>query len=311
MDVILHVGAHRTGTTSFQHYLRAHGERLAAKNIGFWGPWRTRRGLFHGLAERPMRARCADRAAGRVRMNLAMTARRGTATLVVSDENLIGTARRNLQAGSLYPEIGERMARVQAAFGPVRRVALQIRAQDAWWASAIAWLVPRGLDLPGAGLRAALARSDRRWQHVITDLACACPDAEIVVTPFERFAGRPDRLLRRITGARFLPVAREEAFWYNRAPDRAALHAILAERGSDTAALAAGDGRYRPFDGDQAAAMRESYADDLFWLRAGADGLATLTEDPEPERPAIRLASGLQERGRPDDRPARRLAPTR
>ena len=66
-----------------------------------------------------------------------------------------------------------------------------------------------------------------------------------------------------------------------------------------------------PFDAAQAAALRETYADDLFWLKAGADGLATLTEDPEPERPASKLASRLKERGRPHDRPARRLAETR
>ena len=231
MDVILHLGAHRTGTTSFQHYMRAHAERLQGQGIGFWGPWRTRNGLLHGITDRPEPGAGTPPVKGRVQMNLAVTARRGVATLVVSDENLIGTPRGNLRARALYPEIGERMARVQAAFGPVRRIVLQIRSPDAWWASAIAFLIPRGAALPDPDLLVALAKSQRGWRHVIMDLACACPEAEIVVTPFERFAARPDLLLKRMTGALFLPRPAPDAFWYNRAPDRDALRSVLADRG--------------------------------------------------------------------------------
>jgi len=36
-----------------------------------------------------------------------------------------------------------------------------------------------------------------------------------------------------------------------------------------------GLGHWQPFTKDQTAALRETYADDLFWLTAGADGLAT------------------------------------
>ena len=60
MDIILHLGAHRTATTSFQHYLRANAAGLGAAGIGVWGPETTRDGLLAGVipprGSRPARA---------------------------------------------------------------------------------------------------------------------------------------------------------------------------------------------------------------------------------------------------------------
>ena len=49
MDILLHVGAHRTGTTSFQRYLADHADPIAAQGTCVWGPRQTRGGLFAGL----------------------------------------------------------------------------------------------------------------------------------------------------------------------------------------------------------------------------------------------------------------------
>lgn len=302
MDVILHAGAHRTGTTSFQSYLRAHRERLQGQGIGFWGPWRTRTGLLDSVASRPESAQAAQRAAGRVALNLEGSRRQGVSSLVVTDENMIGALRRSLRSRTLYPGIGERMARLHGAFGGPTRVVLQIRALDDWWASAISWLIPRGEGLPAPDTLEAISQDHRGWRDVITDLACACPGTQILVTEFDTFAARPDRLLAVMTGRSGLPQARPGAFHDNRRPDRDALGEVLTARGlpGDTLAL---------FDDRQADRLRETYADDLFWLRAGADGLATLTEDPAPARPRLNLAAAAKLRGSEDDRPARKLAP--
>ncbi|NIY98686.1 hypothetical protein HC022_21390, partial [Salipiger sp. HF18] len=66
MDIILHLGAHRAASTSFQTYLRGADAQLAGQGIGVWGLWRTRKGLFHGLMEPGARPGDAQRAAGRV-----------------------------------------------------------------------------------------------------------------------------------------------------------------------------------------------------------------------------------------------------
>ncbi|MFP4275005.1 MAG: hypothetical protein ACLFRU_08260, partial [Paracoccaceae bacterium] len=49
MDIILHLGAHRAASTSFQRYLRANMAALAAQRTGVWGPLRTRGGLLRGV----------------------------------------------------------------------------------------------------------------------------------------------------------------------------------------------------------------------------------------------------------------------
>ncbi|SMX49483.1 hypothetical protein [Maliponia aquimaris] len=311
MDVILHAGAHRTGTTSFQSYLRANRTRLQGQGIGFWGPWRTRTGLLDSVAARPESAEAAQRAAGRVALNLEGSRRQGVSALVVTDENMIGALRRGLRARALYPGIGERMARLHGAFGGPTRIVLQIRALDDWWTSALTWAVPRGEGLPRPDTLEAISRGTRGWRDVITDLACACPGTQILVTEFDTFAARPDRLLAAMTGRRSLPPALPGAFHDNRRPGRDALCEVLTARGTPADRLSAvpPGGAWALFDDRQAARLRETYADDLFWLRAGADGLATLTEDPAPARPRLNLAAAAKLRGTDDDRPARKLAP--
>ena len=310
MDIILHLGAHRTGSTSFQNYMRASAERLNGQAIGFWGPWRTRQGVLHGLMDQPGKTADRKRAIGRLRMNLERTARQGCGALVISDENMIGTPRAMLRSARLYPGAGERLARLHGGFGRVTRIALQVRSFEVWWASLLAYLVARGEDLPNAATLEAIVASQRSWRQVITDIACACPDARIVVLPFERFVGRPDVQLQRMTGALFAPTLAPGGFWNNKSPDLAKLRRILAERG-DSTPLPDGDGRWTPFTIEQAARLREAYADDLFWLHAGADGLAQLAEDDTPTKTRFGGHSGQYDRGRKNDGDSRKLARTR
>jgi hypothetical protein len=321
MDVILHVGAHRTATTTFQTYLRQNRDVLAGTGIGFWGPWRTRNGLLSGVADRPAKASDAKRARGRVQLALHAAGQRGVTRLVVSDENMLGSTRQSLRAGRLYPAAGERIARVSEGFGRVHRIVLSVRSLDAWWASSMAFLIPRGQPLPSEARIAQIAESPRTWRHLVTDLACACPQAEIVVVPFECYADNPGAQLALMTGLRHPPATRPGAIWKNRHLDLPDLRRIVAERGEDPALLPEGSGRWQPFSTEQALRLREAYADDLFWLEAGADGLATYKQDLNTTRqttrhgaarPGDNLAGALQERGhghdRSDQRPARRLA---
>lgn len=265
--------------------MRAVNAPLTGQGIGFWGPQRTRNGLFHGVSDSPAQSRAGQRAAGRVQLGCATAARSGVAVLVVSDENMIGTPRANLRARALYPQIGERMARFHNAFRATpRRVVLQIRSLDAYWASLMAYAVPRGVQFPDAAMLESLAAGSRHWRHVIADLACALPRTDILVTPFERFAAHPDRLFQRMTGTLFPPAATPGAFWYNRAPTLADLRQVLADRGEDAGVLPDTAGRWMPFSPLQAAQLREAYADDLYWLRAGAEGLARYIEDPDPDK---------------------------
>jgi len=262
--------------------MRANAQPFRARGTAFWGPVRTRDGLFHGLA--PKRGgqpdpRAYRRAVGRVRLACDLLARQGVAQLIVSEENMIGACRRNLTQERLYPGLGERLARYAHVFGGrLSRVVLSIRALNEYWSSALAVSVPRGLAMPDIAALDRLVTQPRSWREVIADAACACGGAELRVAPFEVFAGRPEALARGMLDAAGPLPARAAREWHNRAPDMKALRTVLADR-DEAGLLGPGQGRWMPFDDAQAAALRETYADDLRWLHAGADGLARLTED--------------------------------
>lgn len=299
MDVILHLGAHRTATTTFQHYMRDHHDRLAADDVCFWGPHRTRRSVFPGLfrsSTAPKGRNVAQRAEGRIRMFAKQAQGKGVRQLLVSDENLLGTCIQNIRTGRLYPAAGERTARISAAFGGrLRRIVLSIRSPDLWWASAAAMTVSRGHPIPTKAKFAAIADHPRSWRDVIADLACAAPGAEIEVLLFEDTAGTPDRVLSSALEAE-VPRDRSKR-WMNRSLDLPHLRQILKEQGGDMSLLPDAAGRWQPFTTAQAAQLRENYADDLHWLVAGADGLARLTENTHRKRSDISLPSGVMQKG--------------
>jgi hypothetical protein len=312
MDVILHIGAHRCASTTFQNYMRLNAGRLAHRGIGFWGPRRTRAGLFAAVIPVPGPARGRDlrrRATGRVQMHLARSAAQGCATLVVSDENMMGSVRGNLRIGELYCGVGERMARYHQAFGGrISDVVLNIRALDTYWASALGYGVMRGHALPGNAMLERLAGGARSWRDVITDVACAMPDARLWVLPFEIFAGRPEAQLGTLTGTE-APKSHARG-WLNPTARLPELRAMVGPRRAQD--LPDGDGRWQPLSAPQAGALRARYSDDLMWLAGGADGLAWLMDDPQKpmavQNPPHDLSKTDRTRGRPYDHEERRMA---
>ncbi|MGJ8544771.1 MAG: hypothetical protein ACSHWZ_04945 [Sulfitobacter sp.] len=303
MEIILHIGAHRTGTTSFQYYVRDNMHLLQRQYIGFWGPFRTRKGLFAGLYTGPAEEKWRNqqaRATGRVKLQTNVTRQQGLQRLLVSDENMMGTPRECMRSAALYPGIGERMARVSAGFeNSVTRIVLSIRSQELWWASLASMTVSRGHPLPGPQRFAAIAERSRSWRDVITDLACAVPRAQIMVVPFELTGGKPEQMFNHTMNC-VAPVNRK-ARWMNRSPSAAALNTLLAERSESAPELPGGEGRWTPFSPEQAARLRETYADDIMWLASGADGLAQLTGNTPQTRAGNSLPPGRMTRGIDDD----------
>ncbi|MEZ5714431.1 MAG: hypothetical protein R3D85_04225 [Paracoccaceae bacterium] len=309
MDIILHIGAQRTATTTLQSYLRANAAALSEQEIGFWGPIRTRNdGLLSGVLPEtrvpdtgPLGG--ADRARRRIAARLETTARRGIGRLIVSDENMLGTVRQNLRGPLLYPDAGARLQAYARAFdGAVGRVVLSVRALDQYWSSAWAYAVGRGFRLPRPSELEDMADQPRSWQAVIEEAAAAFPGAEIQVHVHERHAGFPERRLWHMLDGKVEPPMRAARGWLHRAPDLGELRAVLAARGEDPGQLPPGAGRWAVFDAPQAARLRETYADDMFWLEAGAGGKATLIEEEQPDQAGANLPGGATTRGQKDDR---------
>jgi hypothetical protein len=290
LDVILQIGAHRTASTSFQTYLRQHSGALNKQGIGFWGPPRLRRGLLHGVIANPNQRQPPlefARAQGRIGLHLEQSRLKGLTQLVVSDENMLGIMRHNISTQTLYSAAGERLAKYVAAFGgSVKTIHLSLRCPSTYWTSAFSFCIPRGVRVPNAARIAALCAQTRTWRDVITDIAAAAPNVAIYVSTYEQHAAAPQSLLSYLM-VQPAPVSNTQ-IWRNKRPSAQELLRIPMgkEEFQNLSANIYGD-QWQPFSQAQRAMLQEHYADDLFWLRSGADGLAHLLEDPKSEKTGI------------------------
>ncbi len=314
MDVILHLGAHRTGSTTLQRFLSSNRGELTAEKVGYWGPTKTRGGLFTGLYKAPNRItnddlKRGDRASGLIRIELQRAAEDGLKALIVSEENMIGSMENNINARRLYPDTRPRLERFRDGFADTcTRVLLTTRSYDRYWASALGFYIKTGHGMPGPDVTRALAEQPVRWSRIIRETAAAFSEAEIIVSPFEAMVGLPEHQLHSLLGYSVPGPFRSGREWHNAGPDRAQLSAMLKDQCADDSTLArlgGGAGPWQPFTQGQVAVMRSAYAQDLAWLRAGADGLATYIDSPE----ALVASKGLRSkrRGRSNEQEHRRL----
>lgn len=290
LDVILHVGAHRTGTTTLQQTLHHNHQRLKAHKVEYWAPQMIRAGLFDGLikaADRvsPQVIAQARTANQRIARDLHRLDAAGTRTLIVSEENMLGSIPASVTTERLYPDAARRVARLRPAFARhCTRIGLAIRSYDQLWTSMISFTVKRSGRVPDADQRAGLVAQPRRWRDIIRELRVVFPRAEILVWPFEGMVDAPHDVIARMTGRDLaLPLEPVEVV-HNPAPDIHALRAAV-EAGSCAGHLARlaewNSGRWMPFTEPQRTKMRADYAEDIAWLRSNPGPAIRYIESPE------------------------------
>ena len=78
-----------------------------------------------------------------------------------------------------------------------------------------------------------------------------------------------------------VPPLADARQWLHRSPNRDMLRQVLKDRGQRALARALGEKpeRWQPFGPDQVVVLQAHYAEDLDWLRAGADGRAVVLAD--------------------------------
>lgn len=305
MDVILHLGAHRTGTTTLQTYLENNRDNLNEIDTEFWGPNRTRSGLFSGLIKSPDgltpdAMQRGARSSGLIQMEMGRLDLAGVKSLLVSEENMIGVMRDNLITGRLYPDARARLDRFAEAFGfSCRRITLTIRAYDKYWASVLSFMLQRGWEAPDASALDRLVTQPRSWRDVISDVATVFPAAELLVLPFEGFAGQPDQQLALLNGGMVPGAMRGQRDWHNASAGCAKLRQVMLDRGDvgQAADLPNDYSRWQPFEPHHIAPLKAQYDEDIAWLRGGADGIATYVENSESGAAGIHLRPQSGERG--------------
>ncbi|MEL6957600.1 MAG: hypothetical protein AAGL89_01455 [Pseudomonadota bacterium] len=308
MDICLHLGAHRTATTSFQSALRSNTAHLARCGLTCWTPAKTRDGLMRGLIRHPEDATLQDdeqglRSVGRLKITLHKLEADGHRALLISEPNMLGTGQTNLRTHLLYPQLDERLRRFVPAFGdrPLT-VGLSIRSYEDYWTSLLCSQFRVRMAGAGAERLDRLTTQPRRWRRLIRDIARVLPQAHIVVWAFEQMGARSNDQLNALWPQGQAVLSGGDP-WLARSPDLFTLQQM-----GYTAPKGQGDGkgvRWMPFDEDQRSVLRAEYRQDLAWLRAGAEGLATFidgrqTPAVQPDRGDAMMGpvhAGTEDRG--------------
>ena len=303
MDIVLHVGAHGTGTQDIQEYLRRHEGFFASQNIGVLTP-KCPGAKGTDMAGNPKLPEAADwpsiNADKGLGAKLEEAQRHGITRMVISNADRIGTVADNMARGTLYASAGHRLAcSMRDLDARSTTVLLSISSLDVYWCSVLAHGVAQGQPVPHRDKLSAIAHASRGWRDVVEDIASAQPEAIIKVLPVDTYHGRPDLFLA--DGLMTDTVAQVRCPARNATPTLPVLRRCLSDRGQSPTALPFGMGRWNPFTSEEHAALREVYADDLMWLTAGASGLATLTEDRHRERTGQTLPLAADRKGRRDD----------
>jgi hypothetical protein len=254
-EVVLHLGAHRTGTTLFQHFLSANFDFFSDLGIDILVPPATRSGLLPDLEPQSGR-------------------------LLISEENLMGNMQHCVAEASLYPLAAERLSAISNLLAPCRRVMISIRNPADWWPSVIAFSVLRGMDMPSPNHLQTIAQSLRQWSDVLTDIRQMLPLAEIVVREFHWALDRPRQQLRQATRWDEVANALARKRAHNTRPDLSEMADNLAARGQDPATLlAATTGRFDPFDAATRRNLTHWYLQDLALIRR-MEGVRLLSDPP-------------------------------
>lgn len=257
--IVVHLGAHRTGTTYLQQFLKRNSVYLEGECIQLVYPPLSREQALTKLQLTQTRA-------------------------VVSDENILGTMEENISTGILYPSAEVCLARHSALLKQADKVYLTIRRYDEWWASSITFCAKSGTPLPSLAQINKIARLPRTWNHVVDDVVAAAPQAEVVVREFNWKLSTPKQHLNRLTGWPEWGETTLEKRVHNRRPEIAAIADALLEKGDFTGLSKLPlTNQYEPFTSEQTLHLRESYFRDVERLKKRNDihfwGEANSTED--------------------------------
>lgn len=172
---ILHIGAHRTGTTSLQLFLKKNQDILRESDIAISVPPETR--PFHNFSFPT-----------------------GTKFKLLSEENLLGTMEENIECGALYPFVRERVYKNESTFLEADKILISVRALDDYWNSVVSFCVGRGMKFPDKEQVRMLASSQRNWLDVVKDIRSIVPKAQLVVREFDFLKDNPKQQLLKMTG---------------------------------------------------------------------------------------------------------------
>lgn len=195
MQIVLHIGVHKTASTYLQAILEASRDRLGAEGIGYV----TLEEMRSGITARVRRP-------GLFGMRLKSIARRlieqhaGCRRLIISDENLSGGSR-ELIKDAFYSAAGERTSRFAEALGNDDvGIMVATRSYDTFVSSCYCEHLRHFSFVTPAEYVAAIDIQRLNWTMLIADLCRRFGQERVTLWRFEDFRKIEDDVLSAMSG---------------------------------------------------------------------------------------------------------------
>ncbi len=236
---MLHIGAHRTGTTSLQKFLKKNQANLLGNDIQCIVPPDTRDGHLNST-------------------NLSAS------RVIISEENMLGTMEANYFSASMYPKVSEKLNRYDKLISKDALIFLSVRNYVDWWSSLLAFTIKNGLGVPKPERISEIANLSRNWVDVVHGLRSFAKNSEIVVRDFSWKTENPKQQLRQVTGWKEFDDLPAERSYHNVSPNINSLIAALVERErhEDIIQLPK-TAYYQPFASKEVERLDQKYLEDL------------------------------------------------
>ncbi|MXU66205.1 hypothetical protein [Oceanomicrobium pacificus] len=283
-EIALHIGAHKTATTSLQRSLRRNPLSLQKCGAAFLPTLEYRRlltpienryrdGGDAAGAKAAFRAILDDHATGRQR-------------LILSEENLLVLAK-PFDTRGLYPRAVDRIGRTRELIGnrPVMHF-LTIRSLSGWLPSIYGEYIRHFGYEPFETFHARAGDNPLSWADLASAIRAALPDGDTLsVLTFDTYLAAPRKALRPMIGKGWLRGFRPVSRALRPGLSAAAMAQVAAEGPAtpraemkalfEAAAAAAprenGAAPYRPLDADTCAALDAAFAEDCVRIEAHPD----------------------------------------
>lgn len=268
---ILHIGAHRTGTSSLQKFLRDNTDVLESSGINILCPPESR----------------AMNTLDVISLRLARESKRVSSKIVISEENLLGTMGHNALTKSLYPNAKPNLEKLAVIHQP-DVVMLSIRELGEYWTSSILFSLSRKeIPFPSRQELASISDMSRTWIDVVEDIQSVFSNSRLVVREFTHLTDNPKRFLKVSTNWQGLNEAKLNRRPQNMRPGAEKVVSILLDRGDFNALSRLGNTKdMEVFSKSQRRVMYEAYQDDLNKLRKNL-GPSLLEGKKQPEGASI------------------------